>query len=334
MRPWVLKLSLAFGGTILGLVLLLVALRVLPHKNEGVEFDSVDDFRKALTSEKAGQIAADGVSVNMAGIVRPNSDDAIIYDLKPNLSVMFAGVPLKTNSFGMRNRETTKEKPPGVFRIAMLGDSFAFGWGVNSEDSFPSVLERELQKSAPTGTKIEVLNFGVPGYSTFQEVEAFKTWGSTFNPDAVIVFFIENDFDFPFFLRDPSSSGGLVSRFGIHPDLLQNSVVQKMMRSRGWDPNSSLKQLDIFGRQNKMRVFVTINPRKAYKDCVRQLTVFHKRPTIHFLDIYKEFVNIVATKNYSQDDLNLPKDPHPTPLRHRIYGELMTEKLSHELGWR
>ena len=50
------------------------------------------------------------------------------------------------NKAGFRDYEYSVDKPEGVFRIAVLGDSLIFGFGVNLEDTFPKVLERMLKK--------------------------------------------------------------------------------------------------------------------------------------------------------------------------------------------
>ena len=53
-------------------------------------------------------------------------------------------VVYKINSHGFRDEETTHEKPKGTFRIALLGDSRTFGYGVNLDDHFSLMLERAL----------------------------------------------------------------------------------------------------------------------------------------------------------------------------------------------
>ena len=66
----------------------------------------------------------------------------MVYELKPGLDGRFQDQPLKTNSHGMRDREYPREKPDGVVRIAGLGDSVMFGWGVGQGEAYLDVLER------------------------------------------------------------------------------------------------------------------------------------------------------------------------------------------------
>jgi hypothetical protein len=108
--------------------------------------------------------------VSLRAIVRSHPSDSIIYTLKPDLDLNFVRARVQTNSCGMRSPERPIVKPPGVYRIALLGDSFAFGWGVEQHETFAQKLEDVLNKRSRGHVKFEVLNFGVPGYSTFQEV--------------------------------------------------------------------------------------------------------------------------------------------------------------------
>ena len=91
---------------------------------------------------------------------------------------------VSTNSRGMRDSEYMLEKRPGIIRIAVLGDSFAWGFGVTNRDNFPKILERELQDFGPG---FEVLNFGMSGYGRGQQLLQFKREVLPFSPDAVII---------------------------------------------------------------------------------------------------------------------------------------------------
>lgn len=99
---------------------------------------------------------------------------------------------LETNSEGLRGPLRKKTKPKDVFRIAILGDSFAEGYTVDYQDLFSTVLEKKLNKHR-TKKKFEVINFGVGGYSTDQELLIFKRKVKKYRPDLVIVLFYIND---------------------------------------------------------------------------------------------------------------------------------------------
>ncbi len=95
------------------------------------------------------------------------------------------------NNLGFRDVDHALAKPGGVLRIVVLGDSIAAGWGVErTEEMFPSTLERLL---AERGLRAEVINLGVVGYNTRQEVEMLKLHGLAYRPDLVLVAYCLND---------------------------------------------------------------------------------------------------------------------------------------------
>jgi lysophospholipase L1-like esterase len=135
-----------------------------------------------------------GVSVGTVqinrGTVRRSADPRLQFELKPGSTVQ-AEVEYRINAFGMRNPEVSETKAPGVRRIAVLGDSIAFGYWVSEADAFPRRLERLLDG----GGRVEVLNFGVPGYNLDQEIEMLRVRALRFSPDLVLVAFCLNDLE-------------------------------------------------------------------------------------------------------------------------------------------
>jgi len=116
----------------------------------------------------------------------------------PNAEINWQGygefdVNVKMNSLGLRDRErATYEKSPGTFRILILGDSFTEGIQVPLEQLFSIRLETCLNEQvSPT---IEVINGGVSGYSTGDELLFFLKEGVKYQPDLVLVaIFAAND---------------------------------------------------------------------------------------------------------------------------------------------
>lgn len=104
-----------------------------------------------------------------------------------------ANVVYQINDLGFRGREATLEKPPGVHRIVVLGDSVTFGWGVELEERFTDVAEHALNASRKDGRTIEILNLALPGYETIQQRHVFNTAVWRLSPDAVVVCFNRND---------------------------------------------------------------------------------------------------------------------------------------------
>lgn len=97
---------------------------------------------------------------------------------------------VRINSDGLRDREHAKAKPADTVRIAILGDSFSEAMHVPMEQTFWSLLERKLQDcNAFPGKKVEVINFGVSGYGTAQELMTLRQRVWDYSPDLVVLAF-------------------------------------------------------------------------------------------------------------------------------------------------
>jgi len=102
---------------------------------------------------------------------------------------------IKINSRGLRDREHAIEKPRGVYRIAVLGDSYAEAMQVDLEKTFWSLLPARLAACGfQAGKRIETINFGVSGYGTAQQLLTLRHRAWDYAPDLVLVaFFPGND---------------------------------------------------------------------------------------------------------------------------------------------
>lgn len=97
---------------------------------------------------------------------------------------------VSTDANGLRAPLHPQEKPEGAFRVMTLGCSTTFGWGVNDEETYPYQLEQML---AADGHKVEVINGGQPGYSSFQGLWLWNKTLATYRPDLVIFGYIVQD---------------------------------------------------------------------------------------------------------------------------------------------
>jgi len=116
------------------------------------------------------------------------SDSTLAYRMRPNFS--YLGESL--NQFGFRGRNWDEDTE--IRHIAFFGDSFTFGTGVDKYSStFSKIIENELNKKNILDNKIEIINFGTPGYSTIQEKllyeNAKRSLFAKFNPEIVLLFF-------------------------------------------------------------------------------------------------------------------------------------------------
>lgn len=101
-------------------------------------------------------------------------------------STEFFDVQVSINSRGLRDAETTLEKPDGIRRVVVIGDSFAWGYGVEQAETFSSLLESALPAT-------EVINGGVSGYSTDQALLWLRRDGIRYAPDVVVYVLSGND---------------------------------------------------------------------------------------------------------------------------------------------
>jgi hypothetical protein len=95
------------------------------------------------------------------------------------------------NSEGWRDRPHTRDKPNGVMRVLVLGDSFMEAYSVRFEDALPVRLEH---LTSTVERPVEVINFGVGGYGTLQEYLVFNAFWPAYQPDVVVLaMFFAND---------------------------------------------------------------------------------------------------------------------------------------------
>lgn len=120
-----------------------------------------------------------------SGLAQESEFDEIGYELKPDLDTWFQGVRLRTNSFGMADREYSLEKPAGTRRVAVVGSSWTMATGVEPEDAYHAVLESKLA-GAGHGD-IEFLNFAVEFYGLKEIVGTLRHRVRNFQPDALVV---------------------------------------------------------------------------------------------------------------------------------------------------
>tara|TARA_Y100000310_G_scaffold262419_1_gene272077 strand:+ start:1621 stop:2619 length:999 start_codon:yes stop_codon:yes gene_type:complete len=117
-----------------------------------------------------------------------NAETPLDIKLTPNFEGRMVGdydVNIRINSEGLRDYEHSVTSDD--FRILALGDSLAFGHGVEINDTFLSIIERQLG--------VDVIKAGVPAYGQDNQLHYFITKGWNYNPEIVIIFYYLNDND-------------------------------------------------------------------------------------------------------------------------------------------
>ncbi|MBN1201291.1 MAG: hypothetical protein JXJ20_05485 [Anaerolineae bacterium] len=96
------------------------------------------------------------------------------------------------NSLGYRGPKISQAKPPGVYRIAALGGSTTYGFGLSYEDSYPAQLQQVLREDYGY-EQVEVINAGVQSYTTWESLVNFQFHVLDLDPDLIIVYHATND---------------------------------------------------------------------------------------------------------------------------------------------
>lgn len=165
---------------VLGLLLPELYLRV-----RGVE--------REVVHEKRGSVLRPVKDPILLFVPRPGSTQEVLYRERPG--AVPRSVAMHVNDQGFRGELWSSPKPEGVFRIACLGDSHTFGFGVADHETWPVVLEEFLGESGSPGDlpRVEVLNAGVGGYDTLQEALFLERSVLAFEPDLVLLQYYLND---------------------------------------------------------------------------------------------------------------------------------------------
>jgi lysophospholipase L1-like esterase len=101
------------------------------------------------------------------------------------------GIPFRVSAQGFRSPEVAVPKPAGVRRVLVLGDSVAWGAGVREEETFARQLEVALRKELDC--EVEIVNAGISGYGSLEQLDLLRNDGLALEPDVVLVYHVEND---------------------------------------------------------------------------------------------------------------------------------------------
>jgi lysophospholipase L1-like esterase len=149
---------------------------------EGALPPTADESQREEWAWAARHLRGDGELPSVPG----EFDPVLGWKLRPDLRA--GGV--RTNSAGMRSAAEFAPAPEaGRKRLVLVGDSYTFGSGVGDHETFASILSEELLPGW------DVLNLGVPGYGTDQQVLSFERVGHRYHPDVVVLGFFDRDYE-------------------------------------------------------------------------------------------------------------------------------------------
>jgi hypothetical protein len=125
-------------------------------------------------------------------------EDFIHREMIPGARATLCGVEASVNSWGMRDHDYSKDKPPGTYRYLLYGSSHEVGSGVGDNETFDNIVEDRLNASDKPGNhqRYEILNCSVGGFSIFEKLNLLERSGFDFNPDGVLFTICSGDRQF------------------------------------------------------------------------------------------------------------------------------------------
>ncbi|HTF35302.1 MAG TPA: GDSL-type esterase/lipase family protein [Myxococcota bacterium] len=125
--------------------------------------------------------------------LRPNRELSFLDPFAPREGRESTRWTVHTSAQGYRTKPFEPKPAPGRRRVVALGDSSTFCWGVEGTEAYPARLEESLDQREGGGARWEVLNLGVPGYSTFQGRVMLERQALGLAPDVVTWSYLAND---------------------------------------------------------------------------------------------------------------------------------------------
>ena len=259
-----------------------------------------------------------------------------------NRKALLMGVMVETNSQGLRDREYSFEKPDGVLRVVMLGDSLTEGWGVPEEDTFVRRVERLY---ADHGIKAEVINTGVGNWNTIQEVEFFMTDAYKYNPDIIVLNYAVNDAEPlphdrppPFLLRHCYSCVFLLGRYdALHRMIFGGQDWKDYYlglfgdgTTQGWiDSKAAIKRLADYCRQHQIKLLIASHPElhDAQHYPLQRVTNFVSEAAAEYGVPFVDLLPYVRDQRSSALVVT-PPDPHPNAFADKFFAQGLYEALA------
>jgi hypothetical protein len=163
---------------------------------------------------------------------------ARLFRHRPGLDLAFRGFDFHTDSRGFRGKERASPKPADTRRVLFVGDSVVLGWGVDEAETFVALVQDDL--CARAGERWEAVNAGHLLHDTTQELAAFEEQGVNYEPDLVLLVYVDNDvvltrevYERSLRGEDPSLAGGAASEEALRV----KRRIERLEFLRGWLPS-------------------------------------------------------------------------------------------------
>ena len=246
-------------------------------------------------------------------------------------AVVLQNVDIRLNEFGMRGADIENLSFYDR-KILFLGSSITLGWGVDEDEIFTSLLQKEFNS---IGDSVIVLNAGIGNYNTERYVELFfKKLKSIGASDIVIHYFINDAEDLNsgrsnwllknsqlaatmwIAIKKLSFSSKKTSLVDYYKNVYKND-------SEGFKKmKASLEKISKYANNNNVNIYLTVIPdvhnlnEYPFNFIHETMNKLAEEFGIKFLDLYPAFSGI------DEKDISvMPGDPHPNALGHSIMSE-------------
>ncbi len=154
------------------------------RKMERGYYENLFDAANSNFVDSGAQAPADWIDFPEIEILK-QTGDMRFWNFAPSRAEVINGYTFSTNALGLRDQEYPREKAPDRYRVAVLGSSHVMGWGINDDETFESLAEASLATARPDGRRLEILNFGVGGYSPVCQLGVMREGVLPLLPDAI-----------------------------------------------------------------------------------------------------------------------------------------------------
>lgn len=263
-------------------------------------------------------------------LIKYSKTDHLKYELIPNLNTKYKLVDFKTNQEGFRDKDHVLST--NTTKIAVIGDSFTMGTGVEQSDMYVSRTETLLNKKDPINN-YELFNFGVSGYALSHYFTLLEKNVLNLNPDLVIIGFcasndhlqIGEDFTLEEFYIKPKKNV-------FWDSYLKKLIIVKLFVPPTKPISYSDKQIAYVNLEfNRLKNKLESHKTKGlifYMDLiydpirVKKIETVANKYGLLFIDVSQKMQN----KNLSKYILN-ELDPHPNGKANLIFAETLSSYI-------
>lgn len=267
------------------------------------------------------------------GLLRQSTVEGLDYELVPDFNGSYKLTSFNTNEHGMRDEPCNKGSDSTVYRIAMIGDSFTMGTGVEHENLFHTIVENKLNQKSEL-KNYQLLNFGIGGYGLPQYTAQLKNKVMEFTPNEVVIGFCGyNDHFIPTAKTKANSQLSGVQANGFWTSYLEQLA---KLRWYGFDPKelkhskaqleyveNQLTALDSLCRENGIPMSVVYLSNVYKPQEASDIAHICIKLGIKFSDTSIKFEE-TKLNDYVINAL----DAHPNKEAHLLFSEVLLEHLS------